>query len=354
MAATSTLRDYRERLAGMPAKNFIGSILWYSIAGTVERGVDGKRSTVPVRVHQDQLAQWFDEIGLDEDDLPPRIKKIDAFRNATSHVKREYACGEEGSGQYATLRIEEVKSDSNQVIRHVVKDVRDERRERLSREHLATVKFIRGGRTAVGRRTSGDHVRTQILTRVKGVDFEECSELLAEFNQRYDDLAAYLHAPALRGVVRALLMKLNAVAMKTSGGVYFVHKTRWDDLDKVQRLLHCIGQGCVIEQFELIDKTDSRRMLTDAFESEVEDDCRVLLKTIAQANAEAEAKTGLIPARRYAEVNAAYSEVEARSLEMSELLGVAQGRAHDALEMALSAVIEMAGRVDYGKKGARS
>ena len=48
--------------------------------------------------------------------------------------------------------------------------------------------------------------------------------------------------------------------------------------------------------------------------------------------------------RRYAEVNAAYSEVEARSLEMSELLGVAQGRAHDALEMALSAVIEMAGR----------
>jgi hypothetical protein len=343
MSTTTALRDYRERLAGIPGSRFIGSVLWYSVAGTVERGTDGKRNTVPVRVHQDELVAWFQELGLDQDYLPPRIKKIDAFRNATSQVRREYACGDEGSGQYATLRIEEVKSDNEQVIRHVVKDVRDERKEQLSRTHLATVKFIRGGRSSLGKRNSGDHVKTMVLSRTRGEDRDQVDELLVEFERRYEDLGVFLHSPALRGVIRDLLASLNAVAMKTSGGVYFVHKNRWADLDKVQKLMHCIGQGCVMEQFPLVDQADSRRMLTDAFESEVEDEVRLLLKDIAEANS----KSGKVAARRYAEISARYRELEGRSAEYTELLDLAQGKAGDALELALTSITEMAQRIDF-------
>lgn len=343
VASTTALKDYKERLAGMPATRFIGSILWYSVAGTVERGTDGKRQTVPVRVHQDDLAAWFEELGLDKDYLPPRIKKIDAFRNATSQVKREYPCGEAGSGQYATLRIEEVKSDAEQVIRHVVKDVRDERRVELSRTHLATVKFIRGGRSSIGKRASGDHVKTQILSRTRGEDHEQVQALIEDMTKRYDDLGVFLHSPALRGVVRNLLLSVNAVAMKTSGGVYFVHKSRWEDLDKLQGLMRRIGQGCIMEQFPLVDQADSRRMLTEAFEAEVEDEVRLLLKDIAEANS----KEGKVAARRYAEISANYRELEGRSAEYTDLLGIAQGRAADSLELALQAMTEMASRIDY-------
>lgn len=341
MSTAAVLRDYRERLAGLSPNKFIGSILWYSVAGTVERGTDGRRTTVPVRVHQDDLVSWFEELGLDTNYLPPRIKRIDAFRNATSQVRREYPCGPEAAKQYATLRIEEVKSDNEQVIRHVVKDVRDERKEQLSRTHLATVKFIRGGRSSIGKRNSGDHVKTMILSRTRGEDHDQVEALIEDFNRRYDDLAVFLHAPALRGVVRGLLLSLNAVAMKTSGGVYFVHKSRWVELDKIQALMWRIGQGCVMEQQPLVDQSDSRRMLTEAFEAEVEDEVRLLLRDIADTNS----KRGLVAARRYAEFTARYNELESRSAEYTDLLGLAQSRAGDALELALSAVTEMADRV---------
>lgn len=343
MSAATALKEYRHRLAGLPASKFVGSLLWYSIAGTTERNADGRRITVPVRVHQDVLEGWFDELGLDKAFLPPKIKLIDAFRAASSQVKREYIDGDPSEGRYATLRVEEVKSDAEQVIRHIVKDLRDEKKERLARDHVATLKFIRGGRTAKGKRHSGDHVKYAVLSRVKGEDREQVDAIIDDFNERYEDLSQHLHSHAIRAIVRNILVSLNAVGMKTSGGLYFVHKSRWGAVDALQALVRMIGQGCCLEQFPMVDTSDSRDTITEAFQSEVEDQVRLLLKQIAEANA---AKK--VSPRRYAELNAAYSEIAGRSAEYSELLGLAQGRAADALEVAMMSVTELATRVDYG------
>ena len=42
----TVLDDYQARLAGMDPDKFIGSILWFSISGQVERE-DGRRVQVP-------------------------------------------------------------------------------------------------------------------------------------------------------------------------------------------------------------------------------------------------------------------------------------------------------------------
>lgn len=347
--AASMLSEYKARLAGLPENKFIGSILWFTVAGTVEHSDSRGRRVVPVRVNHDQLEAWFDELGLTKDFLPPRIKKVDAFRNASSQVRREYALPTEG--QFAELLVVEVKSDAEQVIRHVMRQVRDERREKLSYDHMATLKFIRGGRTAKGKRHSGDHWKSSILHAVQSPDREEVEALIEEVEDRYADLSANLQSPAIRGILRSYLSHLNAIPMKTSGGVYFVHKDRQDSLDALQKLARRIGQGCSLEQFPLIDTDDSRNMLTDAFESEVETECRLLLKEAAELNALAQEK-GALDARKYAALNARYQEVQDRSEEYTRLLGVTQGRAASALELALITISDMS-RLISTKKARR-
>ena len=213
MTAAIALSEYREKLAGIPEDAFIGSIVWYSIAGQVERN-DGKRTIVPVRVPQDQMIEWFEQLGLDPGLLPPPIKRIDAFRNASSNSKLEYPLDDDKT---AELRIEEVKYDEHQVVRHVVKITRDARREQLSLDHLATLKFLRAGRTAKAKRPTGDDVKAQILTAISTQDREKATEILGIFNEKYEDLSNHLHRPAIAAIIRGyLLQKLNAIAMKTS------------------------------------------------------------------------------------------------------------------------------------------
>lgn len=339
----AALADYQERLAGLPEESFIGSILWFSVAGAVERGPDGARKVVPVRVSHLELEQWFDELGLDPAFLPPSIKRIDAFRNASSSVRRTYDMPVDG--QSAELLVVEVRSDVDQVTRHVMRQVRDERQVKLDYDHLATLKFIRGGRTSMGKRSSGDHWKHQILSRTRGQDRAEVEALIEEIDERYHDLAANLHSAAIRAVLRSYLGHLNAIPMKSSGGLYFVHQTRQADLDGLQQLARRIGQGTLLEQFPLVDTEDSREMLKEAYQSEVEEECRLLLRDIAELNDRADTRGGAVDPKAYAALNGRYQEVMANAAEYTEMLGRSQGRAAAALELALDAVADLATRL---------
>jgi hypothetical protein len=341
------LDDYRTKLAGLPAESFIGSILWFSITGMVERP-DGRRTVVPVRVSHSQLEVWFDDLSLDTSFLPPKIKKVDAFRTASSAAKAEYPLGND---QYAELMVREVVSDAEHVVRHVMREVRDTRGQTLSYDHMATLKFFRGGRTSTDKRHSGDHWKYNVLHGLAKVDLEQTEQLIADLNTRYTDLCANLQSSAIRGMIRNYLSSLNAIIVKPSGGVYFVHNSRQPTVDALQTLITRIGQGCTFYQFPLIDTPDSRLMLTDAFQSEVEDDCRLLLKDIAEINERSKSTGGKVNVKKYADLNARYQEVVSRSEEYTRVLGLAQGRAASALELALDSVMEIAFRLDV--KGAK-
>jgi len=337
------ISDYQNRLAGLPADRFIGSILWYSITGTIDR-VTGNRIQVPVRVTRDQLEAWFLEFGLDTQFLPPQILKVDAFRKATGKATREY---ELPDGRCATLYVDEIDSTNDYVERHVLRRIVDPRQQQDEDKHqtewMATIKFFRGGRSGGGgKRASGDHYKTRVKIGLPAQDANEVDSLLGEVQKKYDDLAANLNEDKIRGVVRNYLAHLNAIAVKPSGAVYFVHSTKQAALDALQALVHRIGQGCSMEQIPLIDTENSRQILTDAFQAEVEDDVRLLLAEIAELNAKAGGKP--ISPTLYAKINEKYQAVQSRSEEYTDKLGLAQGKAAAALEMALDQVMDLAQR----------
>lgn len=345
--SVAALSSYRGRLAGLPEDAFIGSILWFSIAGEVVRD-NGKRQVSPVRVSQDTLAKWWTELELDPAFLPPRIKRIDAFRNASSAVERKW---NEEDGRVATLYVDEVKFDAEQVVRQVLKRVTDSRREVIEESHVATLKFIRGGRTSKGKRHAGDHVKHAILSKVRGKDHDETESLINEFYERYEDLSTNLQAQAIRGILRSYLKHLNAISMRSSGGLYFVHKNNWPSLDGLQALVKRIGQGCLFDQFPLIESEQSRETVTAAFQAEIVEQTRLLLKKVADVNDQYRGKK--IPGKKYAEINEDYQAVALRSAEYSDVVGLALEEAGDALELACQNVYALAARVDDSPTGGR-
>jgi hypothetical protein len=319
---------------------------------------------VPVRVTRDQLEAWFEELDLDTDFLPPAIKKVDAFRKASSAAEAVYPLAKEG--QTAKLRVVEIDYNNEFVLRHILRDVHDKRAATTTTAHVATLKFMRGGRTAKAKRAGGETYKVSInhtLTEL-GLDQKptgqtyplepsdrfEVEKLIATFDERYTDLAANLHSDAIRALVRVYLSSLNAIGVKPSGGVYFVHTSRQKTVDSLEQLVKRVGQGCTFHQLPLLDTMDQREMLTEAFQTEVQDEVNSLLKQIADVNEKARAKANKVSPGEYSKLMDRYRDIQSRSEEYTRVLGLVQGRAGSALETALDAVMDLSGRLDHGKK----
>lgn len=353
---------------------FIGRLVWFVIGGQVKytnglRG--GQRSTVPVSVERNKLEDWFNELNLDTSYLPPAPLKINAFRRASTdvHGKYEYALD---ADQIATLEVVEIDANSEMIVRHLRRRSRNRRTEVLTDAHVATLRFYRGGRTSQGKRPSAEHVKTEIhqvmkeygldgrrtdnVYQMTPLDLQNVENAIADFRARYNAYTDYLHTDMLRAVVRNYLVGraggagsrlpgLNAICVKPSGGVYFVHQSRRETVDALQELVGRLGPGCQLHQLPLIDTLDQRQMLTDAFEAEVVDDIRLLLGAIGEVNERAAKQNRGINAQTYGELYARYTELQQRTQEYTGKLGLAQDRADKALELGQDTLLEMSGRI---------
>lgn len=363
-AASNVLKDYKARLAGVSQDKFIGSLLWFSISGTVERP-DGKRTIVPVRVPHTTLKQWFDELDLDPRYLPPEPILANVFRRVTSDAKDEYKL-HVGSDAEVTvkLRIEEIEYTPDYILRHVMRDVIDARKSVAYTAHAATFKFLRAGRTSRGKRP-GDTYKTELLHtlteigldgRPTGrtfslpqVEQDRVKALVDQVRADYDDQAVNLGPNVLRACIRNYLVDLNAIAVKPQGAVYFVHNSRQPTIDSLQRLVERIGQGCSFHQVPLLDTHEQRQMLTDAFQDEVADDIRLLLADVAELNHKAKKAGGKVSPKKYAEFNSRLQNIMSRADEYTRVLGLAQGRSAASIELGLDAIMDMATRIDPNK-----
>lgn len=356
---TSLFDDYRTRLAGMPEDKFIGSLLWFTITGKDE--FTGKYT--PVRITRDQLAEWFEELDLDPKYLPARIWKVNAFRKASSAVRQEYDGPE--PGQTTVLRVVEIDHNDEWVLRHVLRDVHDKRTQTTTTSHVATLKFFKA--VSAGKAKTGEHYKTSINHNLIElgldqqptnrkyplglVDQQHVEQLLADFEDRYAEMAINLDANAVRAVVRNYVLGINSIMVKPSGGIYFAHTSRWPTIDKLQQLVKKVGQGCSFSQTPLIDTPNERELLTEAFQSQVTTHVDRLLKDIAEANETAKGKPGgRIPVAEYTGFSSRFADLMSKADEYTRVLGLSQGRAASSLELVMDAIGDMAGRLDAGTK----
>lgn len=325
----TTFADYQAHLAGMDESSFIGVMLYYEFRQ-------------PRATHAD-LEKYFVDLGLVEEFLPPEIKPVDAFRRATgADAKMHYSLSE---NEHVELFVKEVDSDKDAVRRHIVRVVRDTKGKKLDYETVGEANYYRASRAAKRKGVGGESVKFNIIDRkLSSLEQDKVREFVKEMQDDYAFFRVHYYTQAIRDMVRNYVESLNAIKVRSSGSVYFVHRSRWDVINRLVELVNQkIGHGCRIHTVPLIDTEYQRDMLSEAYQDEVEGAVDKLLGKIARIN---EKHASNVPVKQYSKLSEEWQELTDRSREYTDIFASKQDRAATALEMAMDALMDMTTRLD--------
>ena len=277
------------------------------------------------QVTPDGIERWFAELGLDPAFLPGVIRPVDVFEKITgpSGVRRVYPIGpkvtrqqrREGvKGREATLMVRHVSRDGGQIVRHLVREVRDEEATRLSYDtRLAECVFRRDsdGKTAHGAGSMQVTPDRAAIAALPGPEQVQVDEMLGELRDAFGKGRQFLTADRLRGVIRSYVESLYAIRVRPTGGVYFTGRQHAETLGKLRELARRFGTGSNLTRIPLPDQDEMREMVIAAFVTRSNDELQKLAQDIAAAR-QAEASTATIQAlhNRFRGLQAAATEHE--------------------------------------------
>jgi hypothetical protein len=258
------------------------------------------------RVKRDDLERWFLELGLDSAFLPPPIRPVDAFEKVTgpSGVRATYpldgaapASGRgrrrrptDGKTREATLMVRHVRRDNTHIVRHLVREVRDEQQTRLSYDaRLGECVFHRDTSDTASAPGAGsiqvtpDHAAINTLPDDERV---KVYSLLQEIRDAYNRNRVFLTGDRLRTLIRSYIEHLGAIRVRPTGGVYFVHHTHHGTLAKLRQLVAAMGAGSHLVRIPIPNQDEMREMIVNAFTTKAKDDLDKLARDIATAQTE--------------------------------------------------------------------
>jgi hypothetical protein len=269
-------------------------------------------------VTREDMQRWFAELGLDDDFLPPPLRPVDAFERVTGPdgVRLAYPVDEPDAvtlagavggtaaslassspgrrgrrrqdgviGRTATLMVRPVRRDGGKIVRHVVREVRDEENTQLSYDtRIGVCTFHRDNDAAIdGAGTlevEADHVAIATLPPAEQATV---ATMLQAVRDSYQHRCRYLTGDRLRGVVRRYVEYLNAIKVRATGGVYFVHRQHADTLAALRELVSRFGSGSHLVRVPLPDQEEMREMVISALTSKAKEDLDKLARDIATA-----------------------------------------------------------------------
>lgn len=315
MAKPSALRSVIDDLNDLPLDALLGRIVLFTITDE------------PV-AHSD-LERWFSDLGLDDKYLPAQGKSLDAFKKATSDTKDSYPMKRQRTGQ---LLCRDVTSTGEFVRRQITREIKDGGKKRLAYDEAITCTFYR---PPADRQ---DAAQLRIVVNDQVLEDEELKivQLVAQsIKVRYDRYYQYLDGQKLRACIRGYLKKLNAIEIK--GGVYFVHASRDDELNRLAELVGKFGGGCHMNMIPIVDLERERKFIAQVFEREASQ----ALNDLTREARELMAASGSVTTAAVAKLKARYDEVLGNAEEHMLTLQVSQDVTAASAEVALKALLSL-------------
>lgn len=229
----------------------LGQLTWYSIHD--------------VEATRQEIVDRLDRSGLTRSFVPRPILPVDAFRRATSELETRRQPRQDGT--FVNLLAREVAADRKEVVRHLVREVVDSDNQRLSYTEIAKIRL--------DKRMDGISIQSMVPL----VDLE--SDALHEVSGRYARYLDTYQSRHLRELVLDILKTFLPVAVRPSGGVYFVPKERADDLDKLGTFVRSFS-GSELWAVPVVDGGDTRRMIAHSVDRSVEDVAQRLVEQLRQ------------------------------------------------------------------------
>lgn len=299
------------------------------------------------RVRREDLERWFPELGLDSAFLPPSIRPVDAFEKITGRdgVRVSYpldgqrpltADGKRarrpanGTAREATLMVRHVRRDGGQIIRHLVREVRDEQQTKLSYDaRLGECVFLRDSSDTAGHgagtlQVTADHAAIAVLPEDER---STVYAVLEELKDTYAERCIFLTADRLRTLIRSYVEQLGAIRVRPTGGVYFVHRAHAKDLAALRELVARMGEGSNLVRIPIPDQDEMREMIVTAFTTKAKDDLDRLARDIAAAQA------AHAPDHEVQALYRRFTELQTATAQHSELLSTSLDDTDAALKL---------------------
>lgn len=292
LAPPTTPTGARNLLTDYDATISQGPILGYIVMYSVFRG----------EVTHDTATAWFRELRLDQAMLPGKLRPDNAFERVTGSdgVHDTYNLADldtpdpltatppdpapAATGvRSANLMIRHVSRSTATILRHIVREVRDETAAELAYDtHLGEVEF----RRAVGRDGDGtltvrlDHAAIAKLPDAEQARVHAMADKLWE---RYRWQCSYLGSDRVRSLLLKYIRTLDAIAARPTGGVYFVPADHDAVLTRLREFVDRVGGGSMLTRLPLPDQAENRQLVIQSFVTSASDELRKLSIEIADA-----------------------------------------------------------------------
>lgn len=315
----ATFGDYLASAGDLPEDAFVGVLAWFTI-------------TKRARVTPAEIEQRFATLDLDTRYLPSPLTAASAFRKATGPeaTVRTYRLPD---GNEARILFRSLPSDRETMTRVIVRERVDAAGKRLDHVEAGRIVFYKAGRGSSERVRFTVHGETDTGGPLQTGERPLVTALCDEINHEYETYKTYLYDQPLRQMVREYVVGLNAVSVRPSGGLYFLHRSRWDEVRRLTTLVEGLHEGCTFVTAPLMDLPEMREMLIDAFQDEIVDEVTKLVGEVTDLQAAAKAGKTVTP-----EMVSKYGEtvrgIASRAEEHTRVLEVSQDRTAGALESA--------------------
>jgi hypothetical protein len=248
------------------------------------------------RVTQTDLERWFLELGLDSAFLPPPIRPVDAFEQTTGSRalrlsypldgQRPLTAGgkrarrrTDGTACEATLMLRPVRRDRHQIVRNVVREVRDETRTRLSYSpHVAECIFTydRSDAASPGAGTLQINPNYSAISKLSDDEQMTVQRVLAQLREHFERRCVYYSSDRLRHLLRTYVEHLGSTRLLRTGRVYFVHRAHASIVAALRELTDRMGSNSHLVRVPIPDQDEMREMIIKAFTTKARDDLDAL------------------------------------------------------------------------------
>ncbi len=291
---------------------YLGKLCWYS----VPEHVTSDHSFLTTKMSEYKV----------NNTPPPAPRGVDVFKRACTAAQHEATENILDTPTKVRYMILPSGHDSEAVWRTLVKEALDSSNHVFFYENIAQIRYIRA---------------TEEIQLTDFLNEDHTHSLFHEVRSYYDRNINLLTAYAIREFIRKTLENnLHSTCVRPSGGVYFVQKEYFDDLQALENVINDIPSA-TLHTLPLIDDSKQREMLRLAFEDESVGEIDRLLGDVAEILK----SEGSITQNRFLSFANEYDLLRSKVAEYSDLLDMAMTSTASRLEIMSNSLFELLSKV---------
>lgn len=220
----------------------LGHLIWYSV----------KESRIKI----EDMRRLFAQIGMPTDFLPEEPSNINAYKRATTELSEEIEVKLD-QNRTAVYMVRLTAKSNEEIVKSIIKEVRDAGDKRLSYEEIGRVHFDKD------------------TEDIRYYDLQPDSQpIITQIKQLYETYRTYLTGKQIRAMFHEIIQSMSPTLVRPSGAVYFIPYVHADMVQKMEVLSKELASFGItdfqsaFESIPLIDADKTRALVELRFEEQ--------------------------------------------------------------------------------------